>query len=492
MYESGFLKYLKSVRYKKLCNTAKAPVFVNGAAAGMDVSYCQKMTYNMYCKEMWEHQKEPSEVSSIRHKFPSFVINKEEGKVQSWIAPHSVAEIHTGIAVEIPDGYCGLLVARSGIANKYGITPIDKCGIIDSDYRGELIINLSNESNQTFFLEDGMRVAQLVVVPCLNRAVIETDELSSTERGTAGMGSTGLGEYHRKETDEEIMAAREELQEEIEELEASISAKDASQEKVEVTSDVNTKIHLQDIMDGITKIKSAPLAQASEQIAATTADAVNTVCDAVQEAYDKTMKKIAEIQSKPFTYVDHGDAFLQTIDENVRKRYRTKSSYSPKVDMTIKQEEVPLELLYVMVSAYAGWCGFQADDDHKNPFEDMCISYSDYYIRSLYTPFYQLTEPETSFESDICWLIKDNPDATVLIRGTDDGLLYQAEQFNRVRKGNDYYYFHVGESYENHHTKEEIENGVTYEPDHYIPNTSIGWDPLRLKTVVFYGPFHRI
>ena len=99
--------------------------------------------------------------------------------------------IHTGIAVEIPEGYAGLIYARSGIATKRGLAPANKVGVIDADYRGEIMVSLHNHSDSAQTVADGERVAQLVITPFLKVEFSETNELSETVRGEGGFGSTG-------------------------------------------------------------------------------------------------------------------------------------------------------------------------------------------------------------------------------------------------------------------------------------------------------------
>lgn len=99
--------------------------------------------------------------------------------------------IHTGLSVEIPSGYVGLICARSGLATKRGLAPANKVGVIDSDYRGELIVALHNHSSEDRTLEAGERVAQLVIVPYLAATFELAESLSGTERGAGGFGSTG-------------------------------------------------------------------------------------------------------------------------------------------------------------------------------------------------------------------------------------------------------------------------------------------------------------
>ena len=99
--------------------------------------------------------------------------------------------IKTGIAMEIPVGLVGLIYARSGMACKKGVAPANKVGVIDSDYRGEIIVALHNHSNSAVTIEPGDRVAQIVLAPYVTAAFNEVDELSDTIRGDGGFGSTG-------------------------------------------------------------------------------------------------------------------------------------------------------------------------------------------------------------------------------------------------------------------------------------------------------------
>ena len=107
------------------------------------------------------------------------------------IAPGETKFIGTGIAVEIPEGYVGLVYARSGLACKRGLAPANKVGVIDSDYRGEIKVALLNHGKEPQALEKGERIAQMVVAPYLSVTYEETGELSDTERGEGGFGSTG-------------------------------------------------------------------------------------------------------------------------------------------------------------------------------------------------------------------------------------------------------------------------------------------------------------
>lgn len=106
-------------------------------------------------------------------------------------SPGETKMIRTGLAVEIPEGYAGLVYARSGIATKRGLAPANKVGVIDSDYRGEVMVSLHNHSNEEQEIADGERIAQLVIAPFLAAEFCETEELSDTARGEGGFGSTG-------------------------------------------------------------------------------------------------------------------------------------------------------------------------------------------------------------------------------------------------------------------------------------------------------------
>ena len=99
--------------------------------------------------------------------------------------------IKTGLAMEIPEGYAGLIYARSGIANKRGLAPSNKVGVVDSDYRGEILVSLHNHSNETQSIADGERIAQMVITPFLKVEYNEVEEISETVRGEGGFGSTG-------------------------------------------------------------------------------------------------------------------------------------------------------------------------------------------------------------------------------------------------------------------------------------------------------------
>lgn len=143
----------KAVKIKKLNARATVPTYGSSSAAGADLYAC----------------------------LGSSVL----------IKPSETVMIPTGLALEIPDGYVGLIYARSGLACREGLAPANKVGVIDSDYRGEIVVALFNHSSEERTVEDGQRVAQLVITPYVTADFILSDKLGNTERGSGGFGSTG-------------------------------------------------------------------------------------------------------------------------------------------------------------------------------------------------------------------------------------------------------------------------------------------------------------
>lgn len=139
------------VNVKKLSENAKLPVYGSSFAAGADL-----------------YASEGAEIGAGETKF-----------------------VHTGIAVELAEGTVGLVYARSGMACKQDLAPANKVGVIDSDYRGEIVVALHNHGKETRRVEAGDRIAQFVIAPYYTAEFIETSELSDTARGAGGFGSTG-------------------------------------------------------------------------------------------------------------------------------------------------------------------------------------------------------------------------------------------------------------------------------------------------------------
>ena len=147
---------MEPIRVKVLREGAKLPTYGSTEAAGADLYACLEETVT--------------------------------------IDPGKTAFIPTGIALEVPKGYAGLIYARSGLACKRGLAPANKVGVVDSDYRGEILVALHNHGEASQTVESGERIAQLVITPVLMPAYEWTSELEDTKRGTGGFGSTGKEE----------------------------------------------------------------------------------------------------------------------------------------------------------------------------------------------------------------------------------------------------------------------------------------------------------
>lgn len=142
------------LKIKKLKDSAKIPKRATNGSAGMDLYAC------------------------IEHNIT--------------LAPGKLTIVPTGIAIELPDNTCAaFLYARSGLGVKHGICLSNGVGVIDSDYRGEICVGLCNVSDQPYVIEPDERIAQMVIAPVLAPEIVETTELSDTQRGEGGFGSTG-------------------------------------------------------------------------------------------------------------------------------------------------------------------------------------------------------------------------------------------------------------------------------------------------------------
>ncbi|MBE6948937.1 MAG: dUTP diphosphatase [Ruminococcaceae bacterium] len=138
-------------------------------------------------KKLSENAKEPSYGTTGSAAADMYALL--EGELT--ISPKETVLVHTGIAMEIPEGYVGLVCARSGLATKRGLAPANKVGVIDSDYRGEIMVALHNHSSVPQTIAPYERVAQLMIVPYLFADFDEVDNLDDTDRGAGGFGSTG-------------------------------------------------------------------------------------------------------------------------------------------------------------------------------------------------------------------------------------------------------------------------------------------------------------
>ena len=144
---------MNSIRVKKLRPGAVLPAYGSAGAAGADLTACLEESVT--------------------------------------IEPGQTAFIPTGLAMEVPAGCAGLIYARSGMACKQGLAPANKVGVIDSDYRGEIVVALHNHGCQSRVIKPGQRIAQLLITPVLTPAYEEVPELSDTLRDAGGFGSTG-------------------------------------------------------------------------------------------------------------------------------------------------------------------------------------------------------------------------------------------------------------------------------------------------------------
>lgn len=144
---------MNSIRVKKLHPDAKLPTYGSDAAVGADLYACLETAVT--------------------------------------IQPGEIFWVPTGIALEVPAGCAGLVYARSSMGAKRGLAPANKVGVIDPDYRGEIRVVLLNHSKEPQTLQPGERVAQFVITPVLTPSYDEVEELSETDRGAGGFGSTG-------------------------------------------------------------------------------------------------------------------------------------------------------------------------------------------------------------------------------------------------------------------------------------------------------------
>ena len=144
---------MEAIRVKRLRPGAALPAYGSAGAAGADLTACMEAPVTI-----------------------------EAGQT---------AFIPTGIAMEVPAGCAGLVYARSGMACKQGLAPANKVGVIDSDYRGEVMVALHNHGSETRTVEPGQRIAQLLITPVLTPPYEEAEELSDTTRDAGGFGSTG-------------------------------------------------------------------------------------------------------------------------------------------------------------------------------------------------------------------------------------------------------------------------------------------------------------
>ena len=141
----------------------------------------------MNYKKLNEFAKEPTRGSEYAAGYDLYAATDTEIMIQ----PHETVKVGTGLAMEIPEGTFGAIFARSGLATKQGLRPANCVGVVDADYRGEVIVAVHNDSNETQTIQAGDRIAQLVIMPFTPITFEEVNELSETIRGEGGFGSTG-------------------------------------------------------------------------------------------------------------------------------------------------------------------------------------------------------------------------------------------------------------------------------------------------------------
>lgn len=146
------------VNVKRLSDTAILPTYGSEKAAGMDLY---------------------ADVKSL-------------GVDKLYIGPGDCLKVPTGFAFELPEGYCTLILARSGLSTKKGLRPANCVGLCDEDYRGNYVVPLYNDSHEDQVIEHGDRIAQLMFIPYVQSFLIEVDNLSETDRGEGGFGSSGV------------------------------------------------------------------------------------------------------------------------------------------------------------------------------------------------------------------------------------------------------------------------------------------------------------
>ena len=142
---------------------------------------------NINIKKLDEQAMLPTRGSEQAAGWDLYSNNKEAVTINA----HATVMIGTGLSMAIPDGYFGAIYARSGLATKQGLRPANCVGVVDSDYRGELIVSLHNDTNEAKVVNPHERIAQLVVMPYLEVSFTEQERLDETQRGDNGFGSTG-------------------------------------------------------------------------------------------------------------------------------------------------------------------------------------------------------------------------------------------------------------------------------------------------------------
>lgn len=145
------------------------------------------MVENINVKKLNNLAKLPTRGSEYAAGYDLYAANDTE----IWIQPHTTQKIGTGLSFELPQGTFAAIFARSGIATKRGLRPSNCVGVCDSDYRGEYIVALHNDTDETQIIEPHERIAQMILLPFVEMSFNEVDELSDTVRGAGGFGGSG-------------------------------------------------------------------------------------------------------------------------------------------------------------------------------------------------------------------------------------------------------------------------------------------------------------
>lgn len=171
------------LKIQRLTNTAKLPTKAHDTDACFDI-------YADIPDEEYTITKDMTLENLADFMFSQGVNLKEQGKGVA-ILPHQTVLIPTGFATEIPHGFWGAIFARSGLASKQGLRPAQGVPVIDEPYRGQWMIPLHNDNEETRIIHHGDRICQFMLLPYFQTTITEVDELDSTDRGEGGFGSTG-------------------------------------------------------------------------------------------------------------------------------------------------------------------------------------------------------------------------------------------------------------------------------------------------------------
>ena len=176
-------------KYVKMIPLARTPIRSTPGSAGYDMSVCMEVDPELQSSPFGSLDlNQVSVFDGSTHLQKDGYIKCANGII---LMPNATVKVHTGIKMEIPKGYCGLLMNRSSLANNFRLTLCDNVGLIDSDYRGEITLKLHNGSDSIRFIMDNERVCQMVFIKYSELAFDEVSHLSESSRGEGGYGSTG-------------------------------------------------------------------------------------------------------------------------------------------------------------------------------------------------------------------------------------------------------------------------------------------------------------